>query len=198
MTANSEVLRRNAVLAALDADEFDRMLDTAEITDVQIRDGVYTAGGQMEAVYFPLGAVFSLVAVTEEHIDVEVATIGRESMVGLPVFLGAFASPQAAFCQIPGPAAKVSTGDLRRLLTGDGSLHRMLNRCVQALIAQIAQNVVCNASHSVEQRAARWLLTTHDRVQSDEYPLTQEFLAQMLGYGARPFPKPPGSCNNAA
>lgn len=176
-----DVLRRNAVLAALSQDEFERMRQSAEVIDSKMRDKVYEMDGMMESVYFPLGAVFSLVAVTEERINVEVATVGREAMVGMPVFLGAFSSPQMAFCQVPGQAARVSAGELRKLLTDGGSIHRLLNRCVQALMAQIAQNVVCNATHSVEQRAARWLLTTHDRVEANEFELTQEFLAQMLG-----------------
>jgi CRP-like cAMP-binding protein len=78
-------------------------------------------------------------------------------------------------------AARLSADDFRQALIGDGALHRSLNRYTQAIIVQIAQNVICNSTHSTEQRACRWLLTTHDRVGGDQFPLTQEFLAQMLG-----------------
>jgi len=125
--------------------------------------------------------VFSLVAVTNDRAVVEVATIGREGMVGLPLFLGAVSSPHPAFCQIAGTAARLSTGDFRDALSFDGGLHKALSRLSQATMVQIAQNVVCNNAHSTQQRAARWLLTTRDRVARDEFLLTQQFLGQMLG-----------------
>jgi CRP-like cAMP-binding protein len=97
------------------------------------------------------------------------------------VYLGAPTSPQTAFCQIPGEAATASVDDFRQLLTRDGGLHALLSRFTQATMVQVAQNVVCNSSHSAEKRMARWLLTTQDRVGRDEFTLTQEFLARMLG-----------------
>jgi CRP-like cAMP-binding protein len=102
-------------------------------------------------------------------------------MVGLPLFLGANSSPHAAFCQVPGASVRLRASNLRGLLNNGGVLHGLLNRATQATMVQVAQNVVCNGSHDVEQRAARWLLTTHDRVRSDTFHLKQEFLAQMLG-----------------
>lgn len=128
-----------------------------------------------------LASVFSLVGMADDRVMVEVATIGREGMVGLPVFLGAASTPLAAFCQVPGPAVKITAHALRRALADDGALHAALNRFTQATMVQIAQNVVCNSSHATIQRAARWLLTTRDRVGAEEFPLTQEFLGQMLG-----------------
>ena len=102
-------------------------------------------------------------------------------MVGLPLFLGVTTSPTAAFCQIPGRAARLSARDLAEFLSGDGRLHSLLHRYTQTTMAQLSQNVVCNSAHTAEQRAARWLLTSSDRVRSDRFLLTQEFLAQMLG-----------------
>jgi CRP-like cAMP-binding protein len=101
--------------------------------------------------------------------------------VGLPLFLGAGSSPHASFCQVPGKSVRLSAHDLRRVLSDDGVLHRALNRVTQATMVQVAQNVVCNTSHELEQRAARWLLTTQDRVEGENFPLTHDFLAQMLG-----------------
>jgi CRP-like cAMP-binding protein len=132
-------------------------------------------------VYFPISAVFFLVATAGERVVVEVATIGREGMVGLPLFLGVGSSPHACFCQVAGSAARLSAEGLRLALSGDGALHGLLNRYTQGTMVQIAQNVVCNIAHTAEQRACRWLLTTHDRVGRDQFPLTQDFLAQMLG-----------------
>lgn len=175
-------LRRNTLLARLPSEELSEILERAEEVHMQVRDCVQEPDQPIAAVYFALGSVFSMVA-TDDRNDstVEVATIGREGMVGLPLFLGAATSPLAVFCQVPGPAARLSASDLRRVLTDDGNLHRRLNRFIQATMVQISQNVLCNASHNTEQRAARWLLTTQDRVEEPEFPLTQEFLAQMLG-----------------
>ena len=179
---NTDTFRRNAILAHLPGKEYDRICPRLELVDAEIRHQVYQPGQPITEVYFPLASVFSLVAMAnEDQMLVEVATVGLEGMVGLPLFLGAGSSPHAAFCQVPGPAARLSAEDLRRSLTGDGVLHHELNKFTQATMVQIAQNVVCNSTHAAEQRAARWLLTTRDRVGRDEFPLTQQFLAQMLG-----------------
>lgn len=174
-------MRHNAVLGRLPDGEFTRVSALAQIVRADIGRQVYEPGSRIEEVYFPLTAVFSLVAVADGRVLVEVATVGHEGMVGLPLFLGASSSPHASFCQVPGDAVLMSGDNLRRALTGDGALHRALNRLTQATMVQVAQNVVCNTSHGLEQRAARWLLTTHDRVQGDEFQLTQKFFAQMLG-----------------
>jgi CRP-like cAMP-binding protein len=163
-------LRANAILAKLPEGEFGKISERVELIELDLREQVYQPGQAIHQVYFPTSAVFSLMAVGDEQASVEVATVGVEGMVGLPLFLGANTTPHAGFCQI-----------LRAALRADGQLHRLLNRFVHATIVQIAQNIVCNNSHSVEQRAARWLLTTRDRVNGDQFPLTQEFLAQMLG-----------------
>jgi CRP-like cAMP-binding protein len=176
-------LRRNAIVASLPSNGLAQLASEAEVVSTELRTQVHQPGRSIDAVYFPLASVFSLVGVADERVVVEVATIGREGLVGLPVFLGASSSPHAAFCQVGGPAVKLSTDGLRRLLTGEGNgaLHDALSRFTQATMVQIAQNVVCNSTHSAAQRAARWLLTTRDRIGSENFPLTQEFLSQMLG-----------------
>lgn len=174
-------LRQNAILGALPEAEFDRLRPRLEMIDAEVRDQVYEPGKPITDVYFPVSAVYSLVGLADGKVVVEVATIGREGMVGLPVFLGQAASPHAAFCQVPGPAAHLPAGELTAVLSDDGALHGLLNRFTQATMVQIAQNVVCNSTHTLAQRAARWLLTTHDRVGRDQFALTQEFLSQMLG-----------------
>lgn len=171
----------NSILARLPEEDLASAEDAFELVDNEVRDQVYRPGGSIADVYFPISSVFSLTTMVEERVVVEVATIGREGMVGLPAFLGATSTPHASFCQIPGRSARMSTESLSKLLTRSNALHRLLNRFTQATLVQIAQNVVCNNTHNAQQRAARWLLTTHDRVEADEFPLTQQFLAQMLG-----------------
>ena len=174
-------LRRNAILAQLPDSELTALETHLHIEQAEIRHTAYEPGKPIADVYFPLTSVFSLVALADGEIVLEVATIGYEGMVGLPVYLGAATSPQAAFCQVPGAAARIAVEDFRRALGRDGGLHALLNRFTQATMVQIAQNVVCNSTHSTEARMARWLITTHDRVGNHEFPLTQQFFAQMLG-----------------
>jgi CRP-like cAMP-binding protein len=174
-------LRRNAILASLPEDEFTRLRSLLHVTSLELGEQAYQPGGPMPEVYFPITAVFSMIGLADGRPVVEVGTTGREGMLGLPVFLGRGTSPHASFCQIPGYAARLAAGELRDFLSSDGGLHRSLNEFTQATIVQIAQNVVCNSTHPVGARAARWLLTTQDRVAADQFPLTQEFLSQMLG-----------------
>jgi CRP-like cAMP-binding protein len=173
-------LQRNAILAALPGDELAQLRGHLELMQPQLRHQVYQPGGPIPDVYFPLTSVFSMVGMADDRVVVEVATVGREGMVGLPVFLGAASTPHAAFCQITGLAARITAHHLRQVLAQDGTLHQALSRYTQATMVQIAQSVVCNATHPTIQRAARWLLATRDRVGGEEFALTQDFLAQML------------------
>lgn len=179
--ASEDGLESNAILAALPDDELSKLSRGLEVTQAEVRTQVYRPGDPISEVYFPLTSVFSMVGMADARTVVEVATIGREGMVGLPVFLGAASSPHAAFCQIAGSAAKIGVHGLRQVLADDGALHQALSRYTQATIVQIAQNVVCNGTHGTLQRAARWLLTSRDRVGGGDFLLTQEFLGQMLG-----------------
>ena len=174
-------LRRNSILARLPSEELNSIEPKLEVVDVRLREPVYDPGRAITHVYFPLSCIFSLVALADGRVIVEIATIGREGMVGLPVFLGAASSPHTAFCQVAGRAALMQADSLRDAAAHDGALRRLLNRLTQATMVQVAQNVVCNRTHSSEQRAARWLLMTEDRIGRPEFALTQEFLAQMLG-----------------
>lgn len=179
MTA--EEFRRNAILAQLPDSELDALQPHLRLERSKLKHAAYEPGKPINDIYFPLTSVYSLVAVTDGRIQLEVATVGYEGMVGLPVYLGATSSPQAAFCQVAGDTVRLAVGTFRPALSRDGALHALLNRFTQAMMVQVSQNVVCNRSHSTEVRMARWLLTTQDRVGRHEFPLTQEFLAQMLG-----------------
>jgi CRP-like cAMP-binding protein len=125
--------------------------------------------------------MFSLVILMRDGQAVEAGTVGNEGMVGLPVFLGAETSPHRAFSQIPGEALRMRAKDFMEELERDGPLRRRLGLYNQALMNQMAYSVACNRLHSVEERMCRWLLMCNDRVGADQFPLTQEFLAQMLG-----------------
>jgi CRP-like cAMP-binding protein len=175
-------LRRNTLLAGLPDGELARIRELLAVVDVGVKDVVLEAGKPIGEVHFPLSSVYSMVALADdERASVEVATVGFEGMVGLPVFLGVHTSPNAVFAQVAGRSAVMSAGDLGAFLARDGVLHGLLHRYTQVVLVQVSQNVVCNNSHPVDQRAARWLLMTADRVLDETFPLTQEFLGQMLG-----------------
>ena len=174
-------VRDNAVLAVLPDDELADVVARGRLQHVDARAAVYESGALIDHVQFPVTAVFSFVVVIDGEPAVEVGTIGREGMVGLPLFLGATTSPNAAFCQVPGRTLRLDAGDFRQLLSADGALQRQLHRFVQATMVQLSQNVACNRLHPTRQRACRWLLMTEDRVGSPKFGLTHEFLAQMLG-----------------
>jgi CRP-like cAMP-binding protein len=173
--------RRNLLLRALPDPEYARLCPLLEPVSLEIRDPVYERGKPIEHLYFPLTGVLSLVSSVEGEAAVEVATIGYEGVSGLPLFLGTATSPHDCFCQIAGSMLRLPAAELRRFLDGDGALHDALHRYTQATMVQLAQSVACNRLHTTEERCARWLLMSRDRMGADEFLLTQEFLGQMLG-----------------
>lgn len=177
-----DLLRTNMLLAALADDGLRAVAEVAEIFRAEIRDMVYDVGQPIEHVLFPVDCVYSMLSVMQDGRAVEVATVGREGFVGVPVLLeGGYTSEHQAFAQVSGLAIRMAVADFRRLVDEWPRLRTMLHRFTLALLAQIAQASACNRVHTLEQRCARWLLMTHDRVGRDQFDLTQEFLAQMLG-----------------
>lgn len=173
--------RRNALLARLPADEDQRLAAVLEPVALQPRGVLERRGLQIEAVHFPLDAVVSVVDHTGSGEQVEITTIGSEGVVGMHAFFGVAANPYNTQCQVPGRALRLGVNALRGFLAEDGALHRLFRVYAQVTIAQLARNIACYQLHQAEPRTARWLLMTHDRVGADEFQLTQDFLAQMLG-----------------
>ncbi|TFV57432.1 Crp/Fnr family transcriptional regulator [Geodermatophilus sp. DF01-2] len=174
-------LRRNLILRGLPDDEYARLASSVERVDLEVKDLLYEAHKPFEYAYFPVDCVLSLLSSVDGEAAVEVATIGYEGVSGLPAFLGSPVSPHDSVCQVAGTALRLSITDLRTFLGRDGALHDLMHRYTQAMMVQLSQNVACNRLHTTEERCARWLLQTRDRVGVDDFGLTQEFLAQMLG-----------------
>lgn len=177
--AGPNVPGENALLARLPAGERDRL--RLERVPMAVRDPVYEVNGPVAHVYFPLTGMFSLLVVMSDDLAVEAATVGNEGMVGLAVFLGADTSPHRAFAQVPGEALRATADVFRAEVGRGGALDAVMKRYNQALVNQMSYSVACNRLHTVEERMCRWLLMTQDRIGGDRFPLTQEFLAQMLG-----------------
>jgi CRP-like cAMP-binding protein len=171
----------NLLLAALEADAYKPLSPHLEKVPLILRQKLYKPNQPIEHVYFPVNGIVSMLAQVENGTMVEVATIGNEGIVGLPLFLGAKATPGTSFSQVPGDALRMTAADFLRAIVEPGPFTALLHRYTQALMIQISQGTACNRIHSIEERCARWLLLTHDRVGTDNFMLTQEFLSQMLG-----------------
>jgi CRP-like cAMP-binding protein len=172
---------RNRILGALPDDEYARITRHLEPVELQVRDLVHDIGHPITHVYFPNTGVTSFVSLMADGSAVETATIGYEGMVGLAIFHHTDRMAAQAFCQVPGDALRMSADTFRGEIGDLPALNGVLHRYTQAMFTQVSQASACNRLHPIRQRCARWLLQTHDRVGTDEFPLTQEFLAQMLG-----------------
>jgi CRP-like cAMP-binding protein len=172
---------RNRLLGYLPPAEAKKIRPLLKRREGRVRDRLYEAGKPIDHVYFVDTGVVSMVTYMDNGDIVEVATIGNEGMVGLPVFLGVDESPLETFHQVPGVSWSMPAEAFKRALDGMPRLQEILRRYTQALFVQIARNAACNGIHNIEQRCARWLLMTHDRVGQKDFDLTQEFLSQMLG-----------------
>jgi CRP-like cAMP-binding protein len=172
----------NQLLAALPLDDYARIAPSLDIIPMKLRQTLHKAGEPVEYVYFPGGGFVSLLTVLEDGTMVEVATIGREGMIGLPAALNSDPSPSETFVQGESELCwRMPTPAFRREVDRRGALHELVSRYNHALFGVVMQSTACNAIHSVKQRLARWLLTAQDRMQANDFPLTQEFLAMMLG-----------------
>lgn len=174
-------LSKNRLLAALPSEEYKRLLPGLEPVHLPHKQVIYEANEPIKYVYFPTDAVISLINLMENGAGVEVGTIGKEGMLGIPVFLAGDRSFNQAVAQIPGNAVRMKADVFKHSITPDSPLYKLLQRYTQALFSQIFQSVSCNGLHSVEKRCCRWLLMTQDRVEGNQFPLTQEYLAYMLG-----------------
>jgi CRP-like cAMP-binding protein len=172
----------NRLLAALPDHDRDQLLVRLEPIEFTVRQPLYEPHKPIQHVYFPTGCVISILAVVDDDQAVEVATVGIEGMIGIPLLLGTETSPDLVFCQIPGQALRMPAGPFRELANGAGAIQALLQRYTFAYVRQLSQGSACNRLHPVDQRCARWLLLTHDNTGGrDEFPLTQDFLAKMLG-----------------
>ncbi|MUG96906.1 helix-turn-helix domain-containing protein [Scytonema sp. UIC 10036] len=172
---------KNRILAALPQQEYERLLPKMEKVVLEYNQPLFEPDQCIKHVYFPYSGVVSLLNVMENGDTAEVGMVGYEGIVGLPVFLDADSVSSLAIVQIEGEAMKMKTEDFRAEANRQGPLHRLLQRYTQALLMQISQSAACNRFHSMEERFCRWILMSHDRVRSDKFPMTHEFISKMLG-----------------
>ena len=171
----------NRLFAALPKNEYQRLLPKLERIALIFAENIYQPDDVISHVYFPESGIISLLSAVEEHSTLEVGIVGNEGMVGLPVFLGVKTSNNLAVVQGVGFALRMTAADFHDECKNGGELPRVLQRFTHSLMTHISQSAACNRFHPIEARLARWLLMTHDRMQADEFQITQEFLSNMLG-----------------
>jgi CRP-like cAMP-binding protein len=181
MSAANRVPIANSLLAALPASDYRRMLAGLEPMTLTYGQVLYKPGAAIHHVYFPNDALVSLLTIVEGHLALEVGLVGREGMLGIPLVLGIKVSPVRALVQGSGTAMRMSAARFHKEFRLSVALQRELYRYTYALMAQVTQTAACNRFHVVEARLARWLLMTRDRVRSNQFHLTHEFLGHMLG-----------------
>ena len=173
--------RRNRLLAALRPPEFLSLEPHLKETPLDQGSMLHEQGSQIERVYFPNSGMVSLLAVMEHGNAVETATIGREGAIGAMSGLGPRHAFTRAVVQMSGSAYQITTARFQEIVKKSAAIREVIVRHNEVLLAQVQQSAACNALHDAESRFCRWLLQSRDRSDSDIVPITQEFLAQMLG-----------------
>lgn len=171
---------RNRLLAAFPPELYARVAPHLVRVELERRQVLYDYGATIDRIFFPETLVASEVRPMQDGSAVEAATIGAEGMVGLPAYFGVPTANAQTFVQVSGLTV-VMPGAVFREVSDDPSMRALLGRYAVAFITQVTQSAACNGVHAIRQRCARWLLQTHDRVDGEDFGLTHDFLAQMLG-----------------
>jgi len=171
----------NRLLASLPREDYGRLLPHLSPVSFTLGEVVYESGARMEHIYFPTTAIVSLLYLMEDGSSAEMGIAGREGLVGVALFMGGGTMPNRAVVQSAGKAVRLRAGVLQEEFARGGAFQRLLLRYTQALLTQMSQTAVCNRLHAIEQQLCRWLLLSHDRLESDELVMTQELIANMLG-----------------
>jgi CRP-like cAMP-binding protein len=177
----SPKVHQNRMLASLPEVEFEKLRPHLIATKLGYKCPLYEENEPIEFVYFIESGVASLVNTMSNGDAAEVGTIGNEGFVGIPVLFGDDRSPTSVYMQVEGAGLKMRAHLFRAEMDRNAPLRSAMLHYVHVFFNQVAQSAACNTLHRVDQRCCRWLLTTQDRMQSDDFPLTQEFLAMMLG-----------------
>jgi CRP-like cAMP-binding protein len=173
--------RQNHLLAALSAEEYERLVPNLELVPMPLGHVLYESGSELRSVYFPTTSIVSLLYVMLDGASAEIAVVGNEGLIGVALFMGGETMPNRAVVQSAGHAYRLNGQLLKEEFNRSDGLQHLLLRYTQALLTQMAQTAVCNRHHTLDQQLCRWLLLSLDRLPSDELVMTQELIANMLG-----------------
>jgi len=173
--------KRNLLLRTLPAHVAAAVYAAGEVVHLELREHVIEPNKVQKFVDFPETGVMSLLTPMDDGSLVEIATVGNEGMIGVSQIYGVFTVAEICFCQVVGSSLRIESARFRALVNEHPELLALCQRYTMTLFNQVARNLGCNRTHSVEERCARWLLQTHDRCNRGPFTLTQEFLAIMLG-----------------
>lgn len=171
----------NYILSHLPVHEYEVVRQHLELFPTPLRTVLFERDKEIRHTYFPLSGEHSVLAVMEDGSAVEVGTVGNEGMSTVDTLTGGMTAIETTICQIAGESLRMPVGKFMELRERLPELNRLCNRFLQAYLSQVSQSVACNRLHTTEERFARWILMSHDRVEGDEFHITQEFLAIMLG-----------------
>jgi len=171
----------NHLLAALPHAQLQRWMPLLEHTDLPLGLVLYESGCTLSHVYFPATAIVSLLFVLENGASADIAVVGSEGVVGVPLFMGGESTPSRAVVQSAGHGYRLSAHAIKEAFQGNAPVIHLMLRYTQALITQMAQTAVCNRHHTLDQQLCRWLLLISDRLSGNELVMTQQVIADMLG-----------------
>ena len=171
----------NQILARLPERESKRLLPHFQFVSFRLKEVLYRPGEPIQYAYFPQNAVLSMIAPMDDGRSVKVTLVGREGMLGIRALLGAETHWYDSIVQIPGGCLRIDAKVLQTEFRRGGVVQERLLHYISYLLVQLSQTAACNRVHRLEQRLARWLLMAHDRVKQDVFPITHEFLSDMLG-----------------
>ena len=179
---DTQEIRENELLAALPSEDFERLLPRLERVVLPPFEVLYDFDDEITHIYFPnRNTVISTLCRTDEQVNVEVALCGNEGAAGLSGVFGTTASPYQNLVQVPGTGSRLPIGDAKQEFKRGGAFQDQLLRFTNLLLLQTSQTALCNRTHSDEERLARWVLLSNDRIESNQLPLPRELLAKMLG-----------------
>jgi len=171
----------NHLLRLLPPEEYQRIAPSLQVVRAEFKQVIFERHQAIEWVYLPIDSVFSVLTYMHNGDAVEVGTIGNEGLSGIDLLIGADHASETTICQVAGQSLRMRAADFRQHVATDTPLRRVAMQFLQVYLGQVSQSVACNRLHTIEERFARWVLMTHDRVRTDRFHLTQEFLADMLG-----------------
>ena len=172
---------KNFLLAALPADEYARVKPKLEQVTLTLGEVLYESGDKLEYAYFPTTAIVSMLYIMENGATAEIGIVGNDGLLGIALFMGGETTTSRAIIQSAGSAMKMRAQDLKTEFALGGKSQNLLLRYTQALMTQISQTAVCNRLHTIEQQLCRWLLLSHDRLDSDKLVMTHDLISNMLG-----------------